>query len=644
MPSESPAPLISSVPYLPGLDGLRAVAVVAVMAYHANHDWLGGGFLGVEVFFVISGYLITLLLIAEHERSGHVRLGRFWLRRARRLLPALAVMLAGLAVYVALFFRRAQGRVRGDLLAGMGYVSNWYQIWVGQGYTQSEAFAPLRHLWSLAVEEQFYLVWPLVMVVILRRGRDRLPNVAAVLVGVSVAITVAIAVLYAPGDVAATCAEGSHGYWTVAGRCVSVNDALYLSTVTRAGGLMLGAAFAMVWRPLALMRGPMRHRGRQLDAVAVVGLAALAWLTWHTQLSTVGTKLGSRFDPWLYRGGFLLVGVATLLVIAAVTHQRSVMGAALGNPLLRWIGTRSYGLYLFHWPIYQIIRKEAGIGLTGSQFVAAMALTLPVTEASYRFVELPVRQGRFGAWVGRARRGFADPARRRALVGASACAAVAVAFAAASIALAPDRCVGTVECSLAAAASAPETTASVPSTSASSTPPTSAPQSTTTSTTTTIPVAQRQPLAIGESVMEGAAPALRQAGFRVDAAQSRQGKQALAALQAHKAANEIGDTVVIQIGTNGDVSQQTFDDMLAELDGVSNVWFLTVTGSKPWVAPNNDRIHALQGRAQVLEWAANAATQPDLFVSDGVHLRNAAGYRYYANLILGALGRPLLAG
>ena len=174
----NPAPRaeLSRVPYLPGLDGMRAIAVVAVMLYHANHEWLGGGFLGVEVFFVISGYLITLLLIGEHERSGHVDLKQFWIRRFRRLLPALALMLVLVAIYLAAFYPKARGRVRGDFISAGLYSSNWYQIFVGQGYTANEAFVPLRHLWSLAVEEQFYLLWPLVMVLILRRYRHGLPR------------------------------------------------------------------------------------------------------------------------------------------------------------------------------------------------------------------------------------------------------------------------------------------------------------------------------------------------------------------------------------------------------------------------------------------------------------------------------------
>ena len=299
-PPRTPKGQVSRVPQMPGLDGMRALAVVAVMVYHANNTWLHGGFLGVEVFFVISGYLITLLLIGEHERSGRVDLKQFWLRRFRRLLPALFMMLAILTVYVAAGYANARGRTRGDILGGLSYVSNWYQIWVGAGYTAREAFAPLRHLWSLAVEEQFYLLWPLVMVAILRRGRQRLPRVAVWLVVIVGLITAGVAVLYVPGDVDAACSpDAMTGYWRIAGRCVSINDALYLGTLSRAGGLLLGAALAMIWRPVAIMRGPLRTKGHLLDVAALCGVALLGWMMWHTHLADPALTMlsGSRFDP-----------------------------------------------------------------------------------------------------------------------------------------------------------------------------------------------------------------------------------------------------------------------------------------------------------------------------------------------------------
>src|SRR3954451_6722456 len=227
----TPAPRVarpvSAVPYLPGLDGMRALAVLAVMVYHANPSWLPGGFLGVEVFFVISGYLITLMLIGEHERSGTVSLRHFYMRRARRLLPALYVLLIGLTFYTALFRREALGQLRGDVLAALTYTSNWYQIWVGQGYTASGDFAPLRHLWSLAVEEQFYLLWPLVMIGLIRLGRRRLPQMAGYLAATALLITIVTAVLYHPGPIE-TCATTPGAYWNIAGRCISKADTLYL--------------------------------------------------------------------------------------------------------------------------------------------------------------------------------------------------------------------------------------------------------------------------------------------------------------------------------------------------------------------------------------------------------------------------------
>ncbi|HSP28920.1 MAG TPA: acyltransferase, partial [Ilumatobacteraceae bacterium] len=307
---------ISRVPYLPGLDGMRALAVVAVMVYHANSDWLPGGFLGVEMFFVISGYLITLLLISERERTYRISLRHFWLRRARRLLPALFTMMFFVTVWTAIFKDEALGALRGDVLAGFFYVSNWYQIWEGLGYTAAGDFAPLRHLWSLAVEEQFYLFWPVVMIFLL--GRNGTRQVAAVsrwLFVAAVVITVAVALLYYPGPIAEPNVTPD-AYWWIGERPIAKIDTLYLSTVTRLSGILLGSAFAMVWRPLAIVRGPLRSKGRLFDLLALLAIVGFGWLCWNTYLATP-----SGADPFLFRGGLFLAGLATLAIIAAVTHR-----------------------------------------------------------------------------------------------------------------------------------------------------------------------------------------------------------------------------------------------------------------------------------------------------------------------------------
>ena len=655
----APKRQLNRVPYLPGLDGIRALAVVAVMLYHANHGWLGGGFLGVEVFFVISGYLITLLLIGEHERTGRINLAKFWMRRARRLLPAILTLMSAVAVYMALFRREPQGRTRGDFLGGIFYISNWYQIFVGQGYTANEAFVPFRHLWSLAVEEQFYLIWPLVMVGILRLGRNRLPRVAVWLFGISAWISVIVGLLFANGDVATTCApEAMNGYWMLFGRCINVNEALYLGTFSRAGGLMLGAAFAMVWRPMALMRGPAREKARYLDVLAVFGLAALGLLMWELTLSGDGRSTGSRFNPWLFRGGFFLTGLATLMVIAAVTHQRAIMGRLLGNRLFNWVGTRSYGMYLYHWPIYQVIRGQAGVAMNVQQWLLAIAITLPVTEASYRYIETPIRQGRFGEWLRGDRRPRTAAAykRRQRVAGVSIASAALVGFAGVSIAMASNQCVGQIECDSQAgravdatvptAASVPVTSTTIqqvvdpaaPTVTNQTVPPPTAPPTTV--------LIDKPYFAVGESVMLGAKPVLDARGITTVAEVSKGPDWELQQIQLAKTKYRITHGIVIQLGTNGTVTQAQYEAVLAEVADVPRVVMMTVKAPKPWIDGNNEIIRSLPAthpNVVVLDWQTRAAEVSDHLsnnVDGGVHLSDDTAKKFYRDIILDALGLP----
>ena len=415
-------PEISRVPYLPGLDGMRALAVMAVMVYHANADWLPGGYLGVEVFFVISGYLITLLLISEKERTSTVDMKHFWLRRARRLLPALFTLLIAITIWTSLFDRDALGKLRGDVIAALLYVSNWYQIWTGAGYTASNEFAPLRHLWSLAVEEQFYVVWPIVMFALLKGGTRHIAGLSRWLVGVAVFITLVTALVYTSGPIG-TPEVTPDAYWSIAGREISKFDWSYLGTFSRAAGLLLGAAFAMVWRPVAVMRGPLRTKGHLLDVVAVLGFLILAAMVWWMWLISP-----SGGNPFLFRGGFVLCAIGTLMMVAAVTHERAGTSRVLSIPVLLWIGTRSYGLYLYHWPIFQIIRGIAGVHLKFHEFVLAMIATGIVTELSYRFIETPIRKGTMGESWHRLRRSPSTGA-RNALLGAGVVFATFAVFA-----------------------------------------------------------------------------------------------------------------------------------------------------------------------------------------------------------------------
>lgn len=674
---------VSQIPYLPGLDGLRALAVIAVMVYHADHRWMPGGYLGVEVFFVISGYLITLLLIGEQERSGRVALANFWRRRFRRLLPALFGMLILLAIYVAFFYRNAQWQVRGDFAGGVLYGSNWYQLWVGQGYAAGEAFAPLRHLWSLGVEEQFYLIWPLVMVLLLRKGHRRMAEKGPWFLAIAGFIALATGLLFRNGDVAASCsAETMNGYVTVFGRCLNINEGLYLSTFSRAGGLMLGAGMAMLWRPQAIMRGKLRGRRGRLDLIGLVGVAGLAAVCWSIPLTTSGHQFGIRYNPWLFRGGLFVTGLATLGVIAAVTHQRSILGRVLGWAPIRWVGTRSYGLYLYHWPIYQVVRKQAAIGLSPATFVLCLAVTAALTELSYQYIEMPIRRGRLREWAkGDPRPKNRVVRRRRQLVAAAGAATLmSVSFATVSMGLADQECVTRQECDNQAAAEAlakqPNSVLTLPpAPSAATTTTTIDPQPTSTdapgvadptasspaptTASTAVPASQPIPattaaaptgvpvFAIGESVMLGALPQLQAGGITVDAQVSRQGIGTAELLEALAPQGVIPPIVVIQTGTNGSVSSNTLGRIMAQLppERTPLVVFLTVKAPKGWIEPNNAKIRDLPSHypnVRVVDWqAAASAIEGELSASDGgVHLSTAHAKQFYANLVFDAIGRP----
>ena len=701
---------ISRVPYLPGLDGMRAIAVVAVMIYHANNSWLPGGFLGVEMFFVISGYLITLLLIAERERTYRISLVDFWLRRARRLLPALFLLMGLLTLWTALFERDALGQLRGDVFAAFFYVSNWYQVWVGLGYTATGDFAPLRHLWSLAVEEQFYLVWPLVMVAFLgRTGTRRVANFSRWLFVGAIGITILVGLAYHPGVIGEP-EVTPEAYWNVAGRPISKLDTLYLSTVARAGGLLLGAGFAMVWRPFAIVRGPLRDRGRAFDVVAVLAFAGFGWMCWNIHLVDP-----SGADGRLFRGGLFGAGILTLLIIAAVTHRGSAANRLLGGTVLTWIGTRSYGLYLFHWPIYQIIRNVAGNSLRLHEFLLAMIPTLIITELSYRFVETPIRIGGVGALTQRVRN---REVRRPTglLVGAVAITVVMAVFAGVALATADlkqnditesladgeDFTVSLSDAEIPVPVAIPPVT--VASTTVSTRPTTTDPALVPTPTTlpngaesapgttadpapTTVPPTTVAPVvvpastippppttlspppvaqfgvitdfsaitpltltpattglplvAVGDSVMLGAAKQLTASGFVVDAVKSRQLISYVPELEAVKLAGALTSVIVVHLGTNGPFSDASLELLMSVLVDVPTVVMLTGKGDRDWMAGNNGKIRALPRifpNVTVLDWEVmSASCEGRCFYDDGIHLTQS-GQNFYSLIVNRLLG------
>jgi peptidoglycan/LPS O-acetylase OafA/YrhL len=361
---------------MPALDGLRGIAVLSVIAYHFGTG-LSGGFLGVDTFFVLSGFLITSLLIVEWERKGRIDLVAFWIRRARRLLPALLLVLAVIVVWATVAFPDDRlGGVRSDSTWTLFYGVNWHFIFSSQSYFDlvSEA-SPLRHAWSLAIEEQFYLVWPLIFVAALKLAKGRLRVLVTLSTVGAVASIVVMGLLFSDGD----------------------PSRAYYGTDSRAHGLLMGALLAMAIttrRSTASTTGRRwRHATERVSvpgwAYATLGAAGVAVM--GVMFATVGDQ-----DAWLYPWGFVLFEVAVVAVIFSVARAgRSWVSAGLAWRPLCWVGAISYGLYLWHWPVL-VFLSEGRTRLDGWQlFTLRAVVTTGCALLSYFLLEQPIRHGRW---------------------------------------------------------------------------------------------------------------------------------------------------------------------------------------------------------------------------------------------------------
>ncbi len=374
--------------YLPALDGLRAVSVAAVVLYHAGVPWMHGGFFGVEVFFVVSGFLITSLLLDERARTGAISLRRFWARRARRLLPALVAVVVAVMAWTVVFGTPEQrSQLRSDLPWALLYGANWGQIVGDVPYFGAGDPPMLRHLWSLAVEEQWYAIWPLAFVA-LSRLRWRPRRIAAVLVSIVVAVNVWI------GWVA-----HHAGGPTIDGRWLGDVDRinfLYLSTPTRSSGLLLGAALAFVWRARSASDANRPFVGAPARVATIAVVVALA------SAFVFGRVTSGASYPFV----MAVVSVGSVAMIWIVLH-RSWLGGVLSAAPIAAVGRRSYGIYLWHWPVFVALDATTG---DWQRIAPALVITAVCSEACYRWVETPCRQGAIGRLWHRRRRAVWQPA------------------------------------------------------------------------------------------------------------------------------------------------------------------------------------------------------------------------------------------
>jgi len=617
--------------WLAGLDGLRALAVTAVVVFHFAPTVLPGGFLGVDLFFVISGYLITRMLLAEIDATGRISARDFYRRRIRRLLPAVITLLIVTATASALLWRDELPTMRGGVLSSLGYVTNWWLIGGHQSYfVASGRPSMVQHLWSLAIEEQFYLVWPVVLVMIAgafltwRRvdarppavlAAGRLYRVAGVATGLALASTLAMALLAIRSDVP---------YGADSGR-------VYFGTDTHAMGLLLGsAAGALAMRgtlPFARRR-PLLRGAFLTDLAAVIALIVLVRIVTSVD----------EFAPWLYRGGFLAVSALCVVVVAAAPRPASVVGWLLDRAPLRWLGSRSYSIYLWHWPVAVVTRPDIDLTMSGWHlFMLRTALTIGLAEASFRLVEAPFRVGGVRAVV----RAWGWPRLSRTTRARVAPAALAGAFVIAGSLIS----VFVYTTPRPALAAAPRSPNPSPSTSAAPKPaahrPAPRPAGSVTPRKPAKPAPKPVISAFGDSVMLGATPDLTAAiaHLNVSAVEGRQAREVFADIGRHRKAGTLGICVVIHTGDNGIISPDDLSSTLNSLADRARVVVVTDRVPRDWQGPNNDILHGTVGRfhnAVLVDWYAISNRHKDWFYKDGLHLR-PPGAQAYASAIADAV-------
>ena len=637
--------------YIPALDGLRTLAVVAVVLYHLNLTWAQGGLLGVTIFFVLSGYLITRLLLNEVAKTGHIDLKSFWIRRIRRLFPAVVTVVVVTCALCTIFNHVMLTKMRPDILPSLLFFNNWWQIAQDVSYFNALGDpSPLTHFWSLAIEEQFYLIWPPLLFAMVSMHVSK-PNTRRVVLGLAAVSALAMMVLYNPT------ADPSR---------------VYYGTDTRVFSLLLGAWMAFIPdRDLAPVRLAHRlgldrlasaaKRGKldknakgghdkkidsaaetapaqpsalarfwsspaSIDVLGVVGLVGLAAMV----------ALTNGYTAFQYRGGTLLCSILTLMVIAACVQPQSLVARALAAEPLVWVGKRSYSIYLWHYPLLLLMNPVANISDTPWwQYILQVLVVVAVAECSYRFIETPFRKGAFGRTVTEFRDGTTTPA-SWARAHAPVCAACAVVLVVA----------------LGGLIFVPETSAlsgegaEVLNKEAKNTAPTDQQAADDTDKDNDgFPDGSYDLLMIGDSVslravdsFDGVFP-----HSHIDAEKGRQFDAGRATFEGYIQQNLAGKIVVFALGTNGLVTDAQVDAIMADAGEQRIVVFVNTRSPQPWVGSTNQAIANAATRyknVRVIDWYGYSTNRNDLFDGDGTHL-STTGVTEYLNLIHDAVKKDL---
>ncbi|TVX94109.1 acyltransferase family protein [Paenibacillus agilis] len=606
--------------YLPGLDGLRALAVLAVIAYHMNFDWANGGFLGVGIFFTLSGYLIIDLLLEEKQRNDKIDLKTFYIRRSRRLLPALLSVLVVTVAWLTVTDPSRLVSLHKEIWSTFLYANNWVLILSEVSYFDSFGPpSPFTHLWSLAVEGQFYLIWPLLLIIALRYHLTRGWLLTWTLVAAAVS-AIAMAIIYEPG---------------------TDPSRVYYGTDTRVFALLIGSALAIIC-PRRKLSGQVGPKTKQrIDMVGMIGFIIIVYMLFRI----------SEYDDFVYRGGLVLLAVATAMLMAALAHPASRLSKMFSWKPLQWIGVRSYSLYLWHYPVIMLTNPTVDTdGLNVVRSIAQIIVSLVLADLSWRYIEEPIRKGAVGIWWARLRAKewtwHTITWRQRTV---SACIAVLLilfgcgmgydgkARSVQSAPLEPD----SVSSETSADNSVPAQKQNVEGAQ-------SKPISPKKLQPTTKPTNQANAssgktenkwsvTAIGDSVMIGAVSYLQQQlpGAYVDAKIGRQMRALPDTLTMLQRNGKLGDYLIIALGTNGVFNQKQLEAQIHSLQDVKHIILVNTRMPERWERAVNKKLAEVAQaypNVTLVDWYAASHNQDGYFEPDGTHLRPKGAQAYAAIL------------
>ncbi|MCY7906467.1 acyltransferase family protein [Bacillus inaquosorum] len=609
--------------YIPGLDGLRAFAVLSVIAYHLNFSWANGGFIGVDIFFVLSGYLITSILLPAHGNDISLDFRDFWVRRIRRLLPAAYLMIFFTVIWVVLFDRELLHTIRGDAISSLFYMSNWWFIFHKLSYFDSFGSpSPLKNLWSLAIEEQFYMIWPMFLVVGMYIFKNRARLAAAVSL-LALCSAVMMSLLYEPGG------DPSR---------------VYYGTDTRSFALLIGCALALVWPMKRLSSNRLSNKLKHtLHATELSAFCILVLCVYFTD----------EYEPFLYRGGMLLISMIAAILIACVCHPSSFLGNLLSWRPLRWLGTRSYGIYLWHYPVIVLSTPVQEIGNPVFwHIVLKVIVTFILAELSYHFIEKPVRTQGFRSFF---RRIFIHRIREwktTSVISKTSIGFVILAiliFAGGLSGLAGEQKHPTKWTYSSQKTNADTSQASEDRKKAEADKDReNNPEQKTTdsnqdqkenknndqetsknkdkqSQQAKEPAdSDKEVLAIGDSVMLDIASHLRQSlsHVTIDGKVGRQMSQALELANEYKSFNQPNKAVIIELGTNGYFTNSQIEQLLQSFSK-AHIYLVNTRVPRQWESKVNESLqqqaHAHQN-VTLVDWHTEALQHPEYFTPDGVHL------------------------